>query len=79
LDFERLCGDSRPCGPRSTTSISRPVAVTDWVFTPDGAIQKLRNGKAEQNYFDPSYSLSPDDLDLKTSADLPFAQALSPK
>lgn len=47
-------------------------AVTDWVFTPDGSIQKLRNGKPEQNYFDPSYSLTADQLHLKTSADLPF-------
>lgn len=53
--------------------------VTDWVITADGAIQKLRDGKAEQNYFDPSYSLSADDLHLKTSADLPFGQTTPPK
>ena len=45
--------------------------VTDWAFTPDGAIQKLRNGKAEDDYFDPSYSLTVGDLHLGTSADLP--------
>lgn len=54
-------------------------AVTDWVITADGAIQKLRNGKAEQNDFDPSYSLSADDLHLKTSAELPFGHTAPPR
>ena len=54
-------------------------AVTDWVFTPDGVIHKLRNGKPDQNYLDPSYSLSVDDLHLKTSTDLPFDHPASPK
>jgi hypothetical protein len=49
-------------------------AVTDWVFTANGAIQKLRNGKAVDDYFDPSYSLSVSDLHLRTSDDLPFSK-----
>lgn len=48
-------------------------AVTDWVFTEDGAIQKLRNGKTVDDDFDPSYSLTVSDLHLRTSADLPFS------
>ncbi|MFZ0862240.1 MAG: hypothetical protein WCA27_25370 [Candidatus Sulfotelmatobacter sp.] len=52
-------------------------AVTDWVFTADGAIQKLRNGKAVDDYFDPSYSLSINDLHLRTSEDLPFSHPTS--
>ncbi|HLZ42664.1 MAG TPA: hypothetical protein VKQ11_16975 [Candidatus Sulfotelmatobacter sp.] len=63
----RLISDQLIIGPRLP-------AVTDWVITEDGAIQKLRNGKAEQNDFDPSYSLTAGDLHLKTSADLPFNQ-----
>jgi hypothetical protein len=51
---------------------NRWPGITDWVFTPDGTINKLRNGKAVDDYFDPSNSLSADDLHLKTSADLPF-------
>jgi len=57
---------------------ARP-AVTDWVIRDDGAIQKLRNGNPERNYFDPSYSLTASDLHLKTSADLPFDRTASPK
>ena len=52
---------------------ARWPGVTDWVFTPDGAIQKLRNGKTEKDSFDPSYSLTASDLRLKTSVDLPFS------
>lgn len=47
-------------------------AVTDWIFTEDGEIDKLRNGREVNDYFDPSNSLSVDDLHLKTSKDLPF-------
>lgn len=54
-------------------------AITDWVFTPDGTIQKLRNGKAVDDYFDPSSSLTVRELHLKTSADLPFHHEASPK
>lgn len=49
-------------------------AVTDWVFKEDGTIQKLRNGDAIGDYFDPSYSLTVSDLHLQTSFDLPFAR-----
>jgi hypothetical protein len=49
-------------------------AVTDWVFKEDGTIQKLRNGTAVDDYFDPSYSLTVSDLHLQTSFDLPFAR-----
>lgn len=52
---------------------ARRPAVTDWVFTADGAIQKLRNGKAVDDYFDPSNSLMAGDLHLRTSNDLPFS------
>ena len=53
-------------------------AVNDWVFTADGTITRLRNGKASDDYFDPSNSLSVSDLHLRTSADLPFHH-LAPK
>jgi hypothetical protein len=53
-------------------------AVTDWVFTEDGTITKLRNGKAIDDYFDPSNSLSASDLHLRKSNDLPF-NYLAPK
>lgn len=46
--------------------------ITDWVFTADGAIEKLRNGKAVDDYFDPANSLTVNDLHLKTSQDLVF-------
>jgi hypothetical protein len=49
-------------------------AVTDWVFKEDGTIQRLRNGTAVEDYFDPSYSLTVSDLHLQTSFDLPFAR-----
>jgi hypothetical protein len=49
-------------------------SVTDWVFKEDGTIQKLRNGTAVDDYFDPSYSLTVSDLHLQTSFDLPFAR-----
>jgi len=52
--------------------------VTDWVFTPDRAIQKLRNGEAVDDYFDPSYSLTASDLQLRTSKDLPFGHPATP-
>jgi len=48
-------------------------AITDWVFTADGTIHKLRNGKAVDDYFEPSSSLTASDLQLKTSVDLPFS------
>ena len=54
-------------------------AVTDWVFTADGVIQKLRNGKAVDDYFDPSNSLTVGDLKLRTSLDLPFDHPKSPR
>jgi hypothetical protein len=54
-------------------------AVTDWVFKEDGTIQKLRNGEAVDDYFDPSYSLTVSDLHLQTSFDLPFARMPSKK
>jgi hypothetical protein len=53
-------------------------AINDWVFTADGTITRLRNGKASDDYFDPSNSLSVGDLHLRTSADLPFHH-LAPK
>lgn len=49
-------------------------AVTDWVFKEDGTIQKLRDGTAVEDYFDPSYSLTVSDLHLQTSSELPFAR-----
>lgn len=53
-------------------------AVTDWIFTPDGGITKLRNGKTVDDYFDPANSLTADDLDLKPSDQLPFNRPPSP-
>jgi len=47
-------------------------AVTDWVFTTEGTISKLRNGKEVDDYFDPSNSLTVNDLHLRTSDSLPF-------
>lgn len=52
-------------------------AITDWLFTADAQIQKLRNGKVWNDPFDPSYSLSINDLHLRTSQDLPFSHATS--
>lgn len=49
----------------------------DWLFTADGQIQKLRNGKVWNDPFDPSYSLSINDLHLRTSEDLPFSHPAS--
>jgi hypothetical protein len=49
-------------------------SVTDWVFKEDGMIQKLHNGEAVDDYFDPSYSLTVSDLHLQTSSQLPFAR-----
>lgn len=49
--------------------------VTDWVFTADGAIQKLQNGKEEDDYFDPSNSLTASSLHLATSEELPFSHS----
>jgi len=54
-------------------------SVTDWVFKEDGIIQKLRNGTAVDDYFDPSYSLTVSDLHLQTSSELPFARMPSKK
>jgi len=51
--------------------------ITDWLFTADGQIQKLRNGKVWNDPFDPSYSLSINDLHLRTSEDLPFSHPAS--
>jgi hypothetical protein len=48
--------------------------ITDWVFTPEGQIRKLRNGKVWSDRFDPSYSLTVSELHLKTSNDLPFSR-----
>jgi len=45
-------------------------AVTDWVFISDGTISKLRNGKEVDDYFDPSNSLTVNDLRLRTNDDL---------
>jgi len=42
------------------------------VFTPNGQIRKLRDGEAQDDYFDPSYSLTVSDLHLRSSDDLPF-------
>lgn len=53
-------------------------AINDWVFAADGTITRLRNGKASDDYFDPSNSLSVSDLHLRTSIDLPFHH-LAPK
>jgi hypothetical protein len=53
-------------------------AVTDWIFTAAGTITKLRNGKAIDDYFDPSSSLTASDLHLRRSNDLPFNH-LAPK
>jgi hypothetical protein len=50
------------------------LAVNDWVFTPDGTIQKLRDGKDLDDYFDPSSWLSVDDLHLKKWDELPFTK-----
>jgi hypothetical protein len=51
--------------------------TTDWVFTADGQIHKLWNGKEHDDYFDPSHSLTVNDLHLKTSDDLPFNRPTS--
>jgi len=51
---------------------SQSPAVTDWVFIADGTINKLRNGKEVDNYFDPNNSLTVNDLHLRTSDHLPF-------
>jgi hypothetical protein len=51
---------------------SQGPAVTDWVFISDETINKLRNGKEVDDYFDPSNSLTVKDLHLRTSDDLPF-------
>jgi len=48
------------------------TGTTDWVLARDGTVSKLRNGKAEDDYFDPSNSLTVNDLHVTTSADLPF-------
>jgi hypothetical protein len=77
----RYCEFLFPCrlisGREFLLGGQRP-AVTDWVFTADGTIRTLRNGKARNDYFDPSNSLSVSDLHLRTSADLPFNH-LAPK
>lgn len=54
-------------------------AITDWVFTTQGTIRKLRNGKEMSDYFDPSNSLTVSDLQLRTSDDLPFDRMASQK
>jgi hypothetical protein len=59
--------------------LSQSAGTTDWVFTADGKIQKLWNGEARDDYFDPSYSLTVSDLHLKTSDDLPFTQLTQPR
>ncbi len=56
---------------------SQSPAVIDWVLIPDGTINKLRNGKEVDDYFDPSNSLTVNDLRLRTSDDLPFDIAKS--
>ena len=58
--------------------VGQTPAVTDWIFTEDGTITKLRNGNSTNDYFDPSNSLSVSDLHLRTSNDLPFSH-LAPK
>jgi len=50
----------------------RHPVITDWVFTADGAIEKLLNGRLVDDYFDPSNSLTADDLHLPASNELPF-------
>jgi hypothetical protein len=47
-------------------------AVTDWVLCADGTVEKLRNGEAVDDYFDPSYGLTASDLHLRRSVELPF-------
>jgi hypothetical protein len=59
--------------------LSQEIGTTDWVFTADGKIQKLWNGDARVDYFDPSYSLTANDLHLKTSDELPFSQLTQPR
>jgi hypothetical protein len=52
--------------------LGQSPGITDWVFTPDEKIRKLRDGEARDDYFDPSSSLTVSDLHLGTSDDLPF-------
>lgn len=58
--------------------LSQSPGITDWVFTADGQVRKLQNGKARNDYFDPSYSLRVSDLHLKNSDELPFDHPTSP-
>lgn len=59
--------------------LSQEVGTNDWVFTSDGRIRKLWNGKQRDDYFDPSCSLTVGDLHLKTSDQLPFTQLTRPR
>jgi hypothetical protein len=59
--------------------LSQSVGTTDWGLTSDGRIQKLWNGKARDDHFDPSHSLTVSDLHLKTGDDLPFKHPGQPK
>ena len=59
--------------------LSQSPGMTDWIFSSDGTITKLWNGKSRDDYFDPSHSLTVSDLHLKTSDELPFHQLTQPK
>ena len=34
--------------------LGQSPGITDWVFTPDGQIRKLRDGESQDDYFDPA-------------------------
>ena len=59
--------------------LSQEVGTTDWVFTADGRIRKLWNGKERDDDYDPSHSLTVSDLNLKPSNELPFNQLTQPR
>ena len=52
--------------------LGQSPGITDWVFTPNGQIGKLWDGGSQNDYFDPSHSLTVKDLHLRSSEDLPF-------
>lgn len=59
--------------------LGQSPGITDWVFTPNRQIRKLRDGESQDDYFDPSHSLTVSDLHLRSSEDLPFNRPAQPK
>jgi hypothetical protein len=52
--------------------LGQAPGMTDWIFTADGYIQELRDGKVQNDPLDPACSLRVADLHLGSSKDLPF-------